>query len=134
MANSSFNFNIGGGGIYDANGNWFNGLIDDVAVWDVVLTADNIAALADGTLTPIGAKNDTPLEITSVVYDPTSNEITLTWKSKPNLYYAVDQSPDLFNWDLEIDDSVESTGETTSFTFPPINAGNQAFFRVRVSE
>ena len=134
LANSGSNFNIGGGGIYDAANNWFNGQIDDVAVWDVVMTAETITSLADGTLSPLGAQNDTPLEITSVVYDSAANEITLTWQSKPNLYYAVDQSPDLSNWDLEIDDSVQSTGETTSFTFPPINAPDRVFFRVRVSE
>ena len=91
-------------------------------------------ALADGTLTPLGAKDETPLEITSVEYNPVTNQITLTWSSSPNVFYSVDQSPDLMNWDLEIDDSVQSTGETTSFTFPPINAPDKAFFRVRVSE
>jgi hypothetical protein len=134
LANSGSTFNIGGGGIYDAANNWFNGQIDDVAVWDVVLTADTITALADGTLTPLGAKDETPLEITSVEYNPVTNQVTLTWSSSPNVFYSVDQSPDLMNWDLEIDDSVQSTGETTSFTFPPINATEKAFFRVRVSE
>ena len=52
LANSGSNFNIGGGGIYDAANNWFNGQIDDVAVWDVVMTAETITSLADGTLSP----------------------------------------------------------------------------------
>jgi hypothetical protein len=42
-----FPFNIGGGGIFDAitnNGNYFNGQIDEVAVFDKTLTADQIAA------------------------------------------------------------------------------------------
>ena len=134
LANNGSSFNIGGGGIYDAANNWFNGQIDDVAVWDVVMTAETITALADGTLTPLGAKDETPLEITSVEYNPVTNQVTLTWSSSPNVFYSVDQSPDLMNWDLEIDDSVQSTGETTSFTFPPINAPDKAFFRVRVSE
>ncbi|MFP6874813.1 MAG: LamG-like jellyroll fold domain-containing protein, partial [Verrucomicrobiales bacterium] len=134
LANSGFTFNIGGGGVYDGANNWFNGQIDDVAVWDVVLGAEIIANLADGTLTPLGANDETPLEITGVEFNQASNEITLTWRSRPNTFYAVDQSPDLANWDFEIDDSVQSTGETTSFTFPLLNTPNMAFFRVRVSE
>ncbi|HUF62786.1 MAG TPA: LamG-like jellyroll fold domain-containing protein [Verrucomicrobiales bacterium] len=50
---SAFNFNIGGSGIWDADGNWFNGLIDDVAVYDVALTPGEIASLADGSKTPL---------------------------------------------------------------------------------
>jgi hypothetical protein len=45
---NGFGFNIGGSGIFDAGGNWFNGLIDDVAVWDHQLTPYEIATLASG--------------------------------------------------------------------------------------
>lgn len=50
---AGFNFNIGGGGIWDADGDWFAGQIDDVAVFSVALTPGEIAALASGTLTPL---------------------------------------------------------------------------------
>jgi hypothetical protein len=30
---SGFNVNIGGCGIYDPDGNWFTGIIDDVAIF-----------------------------------------------------------------------------------------------------
>ena len=46
-ADNTFPFNIGGGGIFDAigaNGNYFNGQIDEVAVFDKALTAAQIAA------------------------------------------------------------------------------------------
>ena len=72
--------------------------------------------------------------ITVIDYAPADGMVTLTWNSIPNTFYAVDQSQDLANWDLEIDDSVLATGETTSFSFPPRNTPNMAFFRVRVSE
>jgi hypothetical protein len=42
--NAAFAFNIGGGGIFDATGNFFNGQIDEVAVFDKALTADQITA------------------------------------------------------------------------------------------
>ncbi len=47
---STFNVNIGGGGIFDdvtANGNWFLGLIDEVAIYDKALTAAQIKAHFD---------------------------------------------------------------------------------------
>ncbi|HMC28487.1 MAG TPA: LamG-like jellyroll fold domain-containing protein, partial [Verrucomicrobiae bacterium] len=42
---SSFNFNIGGGGIYDATGNFFGGQIDEVVVYHRALTTNEIFAL-----------------------------------------------------------------------------------------
>ncbi len=41
---SGYNFNIGGGGIFDAAGNFFNGRLDEVAVFDKALTAHQIQA------------------------------------------------------------------------------------------
>ena len=32
---STYDFNIGGGGIWDDSGNWFNGSIDEVAIWNI---------------------------------------------------------------------------------------------------
>jgi hypothetical protein len=49
-------FNIGGSGVFDAGGNWFNGEIDDVAVWDVALEPDDIMLIATGGLTPLGGR------------------------------------------------------------------------------
>lgn len=39
---SSYAFNIGGGGIWDATGNWFTGWIDEVALYDKALSAADI--------------------------------------------------------------------------------------------
>lgn len=44
-ANNGFTFNIGGGGIFDGTGNFFNGRLDEIAVYNRALTADEIAAL-----------------------------------------------------------------------------------------
>jgi len=43
-ATNAFAFNIGGGGVFDVTGNFFNGQIDDVAIFDQALSAAQIAA------------------------------------------------------------------------------------------
>jgi hypothetical protein len=42
---SSYNFNIGGGGVFDASGNQFIGDIDEVAVWFRALSDDEVAKI-----------------------------------------------------------------------------------------
>ena len=42
---SEFNFNIGGGGVFDPTGNYFKGQIDEVAVWFRALATNEITAL-----------------------------------------------------------------------------------------
>ncbi len=42
---NDFKFNIGGGGIFDGTGNFFNGRIDDLAVFDRALTQEEICRL-----------------------------------------------------------------------------------------
>ena len=39
-----FNFNIGGGGIYDNTGNQFTGAVDEVAIWNSALSESQIQA------------------------------------------------------------------------------------------
>jgi len=51
---SSFNFNIGGGGIYDGTGNFFNGQIDEVVVFHRALSTNDIRSLYSGAITPAG--------------------------------------------------------------------------------
>ena len=41
-------FNIGGGGIYDATGNWFDGSLDDIRVYDRALAPGEVADLFAG--------------------------------------------------------------------------------------
>jgi hypothetical protein len=41
---SDFNVHIGGGGVFDATGNYFTGLIDEVAIFDKAIPAERIAA------------------------------------------------------------------------------------------
>jgi hypothetical protein len=41
---ASYNVHIGGGGVFDTTGNFFNGLIDEVAIFDKAIPAERIAA------------------------------------------------------------------------------------------
>lgn len=119
---SAFSFNIGGGGVFDDSGNFFNGQIDDVAVWDRVLTDEQIASLASGELTPIGPPNRQPLAFTSIVYNAVERSATITWNSRPNRLYSVFFSDDLNGFE-EITDNEASQGEMTSFTDTDIPEG-----------
>ncbi|HVY70789.1 MAG TPA: LamG-like jellyroll fold domain-containing protein, partial [Verrucomicrobiae bacterium] len=60
---SGDNFNIGGGGVFDASGNPFHGDIDEVAIWDRALTAAEITQLAKG---PAASVDFTPYISTDV--------------------------------------------------------------------
>lgn len=47
---SAFNFNIGGGGIFNATGDYFRGEIDEVAVFDKAVTPGRVRQLFDAAL------------------------------------------------------------------------------------
>ena len=129
---STFFFNIGGGGIQDETGNFFLGQIDDVAVWDVVLTARQIEDLVSGELTPIGpSAPPMPFEITDITINQDDNKVTLVWNSRPNRNYSLFTSTDLVNW-LELNDSIPSQGATTQHIESFIFSGKpKQFFRVQ---
>lgn len=129
---SDFFFNIGGGGIYDATGNFFEGQMDDVAVWDISMSPQLIADLANGTISPIPSDRG-GLRISSIVVSD-NDRVTLTVDGTiQGVNYAVDGSTDLENW-LEVDDfSGAAGGSTTEVTFPlsaPISP--KTFFLVKI--
>ena len=94
-SSSAFPFNIGGSGIYDASGNWFTGCIDEVAVWDKALTADEIMLLATCAITPLGrAPSRVGVEITE--FHPTeTGDIQISWKSRQDRQYDILSNSDL---------------------------------------
>ena len=57
---------------------------------------------------------------------------TLEWNSKPNKTYSLYYSLDLSDWEADIDDSIESEGETTSYSFehPEGKEARKIFFKV----
>ena len=71
------------------------------------------------------------LEITDIVYDQDSDQITLTWNARSGAVYGVYASPDGQDWSFEIDDNVNATADTVTFTFNKPNPGlKRQFFRV----
>ena len=64
----------------------FVGLIDEIAVWDIAVTDEVIAGLAEG-LSPIGS--NLPFQITNITYVKETEELELTWDSKPGKTYSL---------------------------------------------
>lgn len=52
---SDFTVNVGGGGIFDATGNHFNGLVDEVAIYDQALSAEEISRRIQLAAVPISS-------------------------------------------------------------------------------
>jgi hypothetical protein len=77
----------------------------------------------------------TPPEITSVNHNSVTNQVTLTWNSRDNKTYSVFTSTDLTDFSEDINDSIPSEGDTTTFTFTlfePVDL--RRFFRVELNE
>ena len=74
------------------------------------------------------------IKITEIDYDKASDMVTVTWLSQPGVDYTLYYSPDLIDWDLDVEDSIpaEVDSETTTWgPFPnPIEGGLSGFFRV----
>ncbi|MCX8157925.1 MAG: lamin tail domain-containing protein, partial [Verrucomicrobiae bacterium] len=60
-------FNIGGGGILDASGNFFTGDMDEVAVWLRALSAAEITQIYQAALTPASLANLVRSDVRSVM-------------------------------------------------------------------
>ena len=85
-------FNIGGGGIFDGSGNWFTGLIDEVAVWNIALADSEITELYNNGASISAAAN-------SGAYSSVSNLL---------VYYTMDEG----HGSTMIDQSISSIDGT----------------------
>ena len=114
---STFNVHIGGGGVYDATGNFFTGEFDEVAIFDKAIPADRIAAHfkagKEGGELPAG---ETP-KFESVKL--AGGNVTISWTGGGTLQES---------------SKVESgytdvSGATTPYSVP--TAGGAKFYRLR---
>ena len=98
-------------------------------MWDSVLAPELIFELASGS-SPIGA--NLPFQITSISYFKETNQFELTWDSKPGRTYMLLYNLDLDQWDADIDDAIDSGGETTTYRFenPEGPDARRLFFKV----
>jgi len=95
---------------------WFSGKLDDVGLFRVALSPDDInSIMTDGVGGFTGSSR--ALEITDINLGPNPGEVTITFNSVNGAAYIIERSTDLApdSWD-ELTDSHASEGETTSFT------------------
>ncbi|MEN8774424.1 MAG: hypothetical protein ABF379_07155 [Akkermansiaceae bacterium] len=80
-----------------------------------------------------------PFAITDIAYSPETNEVTLTWPKTGASSYIVKISPDLIDWDLDLDDGVteaqdenpaDDTQITVTFELFVAPTVKKSFFRV----
>jgi hypothetical protein len=69
------------------------------------------------------------LTITSITRNSADKSVTIIWNSFPGRIYSVETSSDLESW-IELDDEVDSQGETTEYTEQNVISGEQRFYRV----
>ena len=90
---------------------------------------DNISLVTEGP--------GTPLEITEIIYSPDSDQVTLTWRKTGAASYIVKYSPDLIDWDGDLDDGIteandENPGDadkiTVTFDLPGGIADDEKLF------
>ncbi|MCB1097391.1 MAG: hypothetical protein KDN22_17600 [Verrucomicrobiae bacterium] len=95
----------------------FDGLMDDVAIFDGVLGATEIAAVMGGDFSEfgVGAGSGVGLQINEITYNA-DKSATLTWKSRPGKNYVLEASSLLpeDTW-IELSDGIESGGDTTEY-------------------
>ena len=122
---SGYNVHIGGGGVFDAVGNYFQGQFDEVAIFDKAIPADRIAAhfaagKSGGVITTSGAVGPQPTSLTLTITVSGGNA-TISWTGTGTL-----QSTPTLNGAA----TVWTDGSATSPATVPIGAGN-SFYRVK---
>lgn len=113
----------------------FDGVIDDIGIWDKALSAEEIEALYNNGLEGIGAGGGSaPLFQFTAVSPQADGTVALSWTSRSektySLRYSFDLSAGISEW-IEIDDGIESEGDETSFITPAIgDAPREVYFVV----
>ena len=121
-------FNFTGG----AESKGLDGMLDELAYFEGVLTQEQISALFARTLHPLDLAPPPPpaFAILSARRNPTTGEFTLTWQSEPDVPYHVIGCDDLESWaDLHFA-AIPGTGEILEFKFTPPGNPPRYFFRV----
>jgi hypothetical protein len=126
--NAIYNTKIGGGGINDATGGFFNGRIDEVAIFDKAIPAERVlahyrAGKEGGVITVSGAVTPT---------DPGGGDGSTLTATRSGATLSIAWSPD--------GGTLESTPSLSNPTWTPVGGSNPAqinigpntmFFRVR---
>ncbi|MEN8848557.1 MAG: hypothetical protein ABF377_10845 [Akkermansiaceae bacterium] len=127
-AKQAIELEIDPGGV---NAGWLFFDITDEGAYTVSATRRlEIAGVGVAGLT-FDSTGSSGLQIKSIDYDTDTEMITLSWNSRTNASYSVFYGTDLISFDLEVNDSVPSSGTETSYTFANPEAGaSKLFFQV----
>ena len=119
---------IGRNGTDEAS--FFNGSIDDLAIWSRALTPGEVASLANGA--PILGGEAPAADFRIVAVSRTAGGVSLTWKSTPGASYQVEFNPTLASTGWEAIQSAlpAEPGETTTFTDASRNAETEGYYRI----
>jgi hypothetical protein len=110
------------------------GSLDDFAFYSGKLDDAQIAALFDGSTTPLDflpAPPDTTLRITNLGHS--SEGTTLTWPSLSGFAYSVWGSLDLETWS-ELEDAFEGTNNPLNYTHQPAEVPERYYYQIRIQE
>ncbi len=133
-ATTGGSFNIGGAGIADAAGNWFNGAIDDVAVWNTSLSATFVSQLASKAISPLPAAPSGEFGIRSINFNQATRQFTLSYDSTAGVQYVVeflDPNHPTLNNTWQSTPTVTATGSVSTYTETMPAGANRRIFRVR---
>lgn len=117
----------------------FDGRLDDLAVWNNALTAEELTNIYRNGLrgNPINA---TPLTITDIVINGDGSG-SLTWNSTPGATYRISATTDLSlpfkDWPLSLDDQRVADAAATTLLLPEgfvSTTGSKLFFAVQEAE
>ncbi|MDB4300722.1 hypothetical protein N9961_01455 [bacterium] len=123
----------------DALARSWNGVIDDVAIWNRPLTDNEISGIFNESRSlgeQLGIGLTLPPQITDLTVSA-NGDVTLTWDSKDaagvtyGIFYSTDLSLPLAEW-IESTDEFATEGTSTSYTIPNSESGGpeKAFFIV----
>jgi hypothetical protein len=119
-----------------AGSQWFfDGSMDDFAIWDRPLNQLEVSQIYSGGLAgnPLAPGSSNPLEISTILYDRDSGGVSVSWNSRIGTSYELEASIDLENWE-SIDDVV-ATEELTTLVDDFFSDGkSKVFYRVKIAE
>ena len=131
-ATTGGSFNIGGAGVSDAANNWFNGSIDDVAVWNQSLGSTFISQLASKSITPLPSSGD--FGISSFNFNQTTRVFTLNYNTTAGVQYTVqlmDPAHPTLNNTWQNVSTVTATGALTTYAEVMPAGAPVRYFRVK---
>ena len=119
-----------GAGQDDGLNFWFDGRIDDVGLFRVALSEEDIASImTNGVASYTGLA--TPLAITDLTIDSGTGNVTITFNSTNGASYIIERSNSLDGDWFELTDDHESEGEVTTYTDTTVPPGSdKLFYRV----